>query len=221
MALAAAVLATVLAGCGTQATADLGHGKRLFTGEGRCAQCHVMSRAGAGGTIGPNLDQAFAPARRDGLGESTVSGVVRQQIDNPRRTSAMPADLVTGQGARDVAAYVASAAGVPGEDPGGDGTPGSGANAGRTLFAESGCGSCHALTDAGTAANVGPSLNTLGPSARSLNPQRPDDYVRQSIENPQAYVVKGYPPGVMPAFKGKLSPAEIQTLVSYLHKTGG
>jgi len=215
------VLAMVGVGCGAQETPDLGHGKRLFTGEGRCAQCHTLARAGAGGTIGPNLDHAFAPARRDGLGESTVMGVVREQIDIPRRDSAMPADLVTGNDASDVAAYVASAAGAPGEDPGGDGTPGRGSNPARTLFLESGCGSCHALTDAGTSANVGPSLNTLGPSARSLNPKRPDDYVRQSIENPQAYVVKGYPPGVMPAFKGKLSPAEINTLVAYLHKTGG
>jgi mono/diheme cytochrome c family protein len=36
-----------------------------------------------------------------------VAGVVRQQIENVRRGSAMPADLVTGQDARDVAAYVA------------------------------------------------------------------------------------------------------------------
>lgn len=46
-------------------------------------------------------------ARPRGLGRGTVAGVVRQQIENVRRGSAMPADLVTGQDARDVAAYVA------------------------------------------------------------------------------------------------------------------
>ena len=219
--LTALAFAALGAGCGTQQTPDLANGKRLFTGEGRCAQCHVLGRAGSGANIGPNLDEAFGPSRRDGLGEGTVAGVVRQQIDNVRRGSVMPPDLVTGQDARDVAAYVASAAGVSGEDPGGGGPPAGGSDPGRRLFTESGCGSCHALYDAGTSANVGPSLNTLGPSARSLNPSNPDDYVRESIENPEAYVVKGYPSGVMPAYKGKLSRAEIDTLVTYLNDNGG
>src|SRR3712207_8473170 len=52
----------------------------------------------------PNLDEAFGPSRRDGLGEGTVEGVVHQQIANVRRNSSMPADLVTGKDARDVAA---------------------------------------------------------------------------------------------------------------------
>ncbi len=219
--LAALALAALGAGCGTQEPADLANGKRLYTGEGRCAQCHVLGRAGSDSDIGPNLDAAFGPSRRDGLGEDTVAGVVRQQIENVRRGSVMPPDLVTGQDARDVAAYVASAAGVPGEDAGGGGAPAGGNDPGRRIFVEAGCGSCHALYDAGTSANVGPSLNTLGPSARSINPAAPDDYVRESIEKPEAYVVKGYPSGVMPAYKGKLSRAEIDTLVAYLNKTGG
>ena len=219
--LVALAFAALGAGCGAADTADLANGKRLYTGEGRCAQCHALGRAGSGANIGPNLDAAFGPARRDGLGENTVAGIVRQQIDNVRRGSVMPADLVTGQDARDVAAYVASAAGVPGEDAGGGGTPAGGSDPGRRLFSEAGCGSCHALYDAGTSANVGPSLNTLGPSARSMNPANPDAYVRESIERPEAYVVKGYPPGVMPAYRGKLSPAEIDTLVAYLNKNGG
>lgn len=77
-----------------------------------------MKRAATQGTQGPDLDEAFGPARGSGLGEATIKGVVLDQISGVRKNSIMPADLVTGDDARDVAAYVASAAGVPGEDTG-------------------------------------------------------------------------------------------------------
>jgi plastocyanin len=44
--------------------------------------------------------------------------VVKDQIKIPRRGSIMPADLVKGNDRRDVAAYVASVAGKPGQDTG-------------------------------------------------------------------------------------------------------
>ncbi len=47
-----------------------------------------------------------------------MEGVVHRQIGYPRRNSIMPADLVAGDDARDVAAYVAEVAGIPGEDTG-------------------------------------------------------------------------------------------------------
>jgi plastocyanin len=108
---------------------NLVNGKEKFVEQ--CARCHVLARAGATGVTGPNLDEAFQRARKDGFGESTFEGLVHAQILNPavnpqldpqtgarRDTSYMPADLVTGEDAEDVAAYVASAAGKPGEDTG-------------------------------------------------------------------------------------------------------
>jgi plastocyanin len=77
-----------------------------------------LARAGTTGVSGPNLDEAFGPARRQGLGAGTFEGVVADQVATPLRNSAMPAKLVTGQDAKDVAAYVAAVAGVPGEDEG-------------------------------------------------------------------------------------------------------
>jgi plastocyanin len=118
LALAAVVAAAVLAGCGYEERPDLVNGKTLFVGEGACGSCHALERAGTRGTQGPNLDQAFGPSRQDGLGASTIAGVVREQIAHPRRSSIMPANLVTGADARDVAAYVAAVAGVPGRDSG-------------------------------------------------------------------------------------------------------
>jgi len=120
---------SVLAGCQLKDdNANMVNGKQLFVQE--CAACHTLERAGATGVSGPNLDVAFAQSRADGLGESTFEGVVYGQILHPNRnpqlnpqkysetTPQMPANLVTGQDARDVAAYVASAAAVPGEDEG-------------------------------------------------------------------------------------------------------
>lgn len=117
-ALLLAVLALAVAACGREDEPDLVNGKSLFIGKGTCGSCHTLSRAGTRGTQGPNLDQAFATARRDGLKDTTIEGVVRDQIGNVRMGSIMPEDLVTGDDARDVAAYVAKVAGAGGQDVG-------------------------------------------------------------------------------------------------------
>lgn len=115
MAAIAAVVAVAASGCGRE-DPDLVTGKQLFVE--KCGACHTLARAGTTGVTGPNLDEAFGPARRQGLGTGTFEGVVADQIANPLRNSAMPAKLVTGQDAKDVAAYVAAVAGKPGEDEG-------------------------------------------------------------------------------------------------------
>lgn len=114
---AGALVAVAAAGCGNDEP-DLVNGKELFVGKGTCGSCHTLQRAGTKGTQGPDLDEAFGAARSDGLGEQTVEGVVYDQIGNVRRGSIMPADLVTGEDARDVAAYVAAVAGQGGKDAG-------------------------------------------------------------------------------------------------------
>jgi mono/diheme cytochrome c family protein len=107
----------VAAGCGGEEP-DLANGKRLFAGEGQCGSCHSLARANTRGSVGPDLDKAFANARRDGMNEETVEGIVNYQIQHPRRNSVMKPDLVKGDDARDVAAYVGYAAARPGKDTG-------------------------------------------------------------------------------------------------------
>jgi mono/diheme cytochrome c family protein len=107
-----------VAGCGGKSSADLANGKKLFAGKATCGSCHSLARANTRGTQGPNLDDAFATDRRNGLGESTIEGLVLNQIAHPRSGSIMPAGLVKGDSARDVAAYVAYAAGRTGKDTG-------------------------------------------------------------------------------------------------------
>ena len=131
LALAGIAVASVgLGGCGLiDPGTDLVNGKELFVAN--CSSCHVLQRAGTGAPVGPNLDAAFARARQDGFGESTFEGIVRAQIDSPARKPSrdpqtgdelpvMPADLVTGEDADDVAAYVAKAVGQAGPPPGAD-----------------------------------------------------------------------------------------------------
>ena len=116
---AAATAALASAGCGGDVKgdrADLVHGKQVFVQ--KCGSCHTLARADTKGTVGPNLDDAFAQSLRDGFHRDTVEGVVKEQILYPSVSGVMPAKLLTGQAAVDAAAYVAYAAARPGEDEG-------------------------------------------------------------------------------------------------------
>jgi mono/diheme cytochrome c family protein/plastocyanin len=110
-------VAAAAVGCSPQdEDPDLNNGKALFVQ--RCASCHNLARANSEGkTAGPDLDAAFAAARRDGEGESTIEGIVNGQIQNPVGPQ-MPANLVTGDDREDVAAYVGYAAAKAGQDTG-------------------------------------------------------------------------------------------------------
>ena len=116
--IAVAVIAPVAAGCGHSSQPDLVKGKTLFIGKGTCGSCHSLARAGTKGTTGPDLDDAFSNARASGMTDKTIEGVVRDQIGHVRRGSLMPRNLVKGQDAVDVAAYVGSVAAARGKDSG-------------------------------------------------------------------------------------------------------
>jgi plastocyanin len=116
-AIAAAALLVALTGCRVKDTAgNATNGKKLFVA--KCGSCHVLERAGTKGTTGPNLDAAFAQSRKDGIPSDTIRGLVDAQITHPNRLGVMPANLVKGEDAYDVATYVGRAAGVPGKDTG-------------------------------------------------------------------------------------------------------
>ena len=122
------VAAAVTGGCNlADSGTNLVNGKEQFVA--KCGSCHVLARAETRGVTGPNLDEAFQRARQDGFGQSTFEGLVAAQIANPNRRPShdpvtgdalplMPADIVKGEDAEDVAAYVASAAARGGEDTG-------------------------------------------------------------------------------------------------------
>jgi plastocyanin len=116
--LAAAAAALVLSSCSTHAESDANviAGKQLFVQ--KCGACHVLGRAQTKGTTGPNLDQAFQQALKDGMERSGFRGAIHGWILHPNRFGVMPAKLVTGQKAYDVAAYVAQSVAAGGKDTG-------------------------------------------------------------------------------------------------------
>jgi cbb3-type cytochrome c oxidase subunit III len=199
---AALVLALGLAGagCGTGGLAaegqDKDRGRKLFVAE--CGGCHTLQAAGTRGQTGPNLDDAFAAARAQKFKDTTIQQVVHDQIKFAEPP--MPANLVRGADAENVASYVASVAGING--------PTSGAAApskstdGKTIFKEN-CASCHTLADAGATGTVGPNLDQLKP---------PVDRVRSQV------ITGG---GAMPAFKGTLTDAQIEAVAKYVSQAAG
>jgi mono/diheme cytochrome c family protein len=204
-ALAAALLTA--SGCGTT-TADVQHGRVLFVQ--KCGVCHAMAEAGTTAQIGPNLDDAFAAARATGEGGETIEGIVEAQVEFPRPSNAnpaasMPADVVSGQDLEDVAAYVGMYAGVPGAAP--PSVPG---GPGAQVFANNGCGGCHTLAAAGSGGVTGPNLDEALPGQSAK-------MIEESIADPNAEIVKGYPANVMPQNFGEtLSAKELEDLVQYL-----
>ncbi|HEV7807875.1 MAG TPA: plastocyanin/azurin family copper-binding protein [Solirubrobacteraceae bacterium] len=141
---AAGALAAALGACGTDSVpqdADLIAGKKAFVKS--CGSCHVLSRAGTKGNTGPSLDDAFRVSLSEGFGRDTVRGIVHSQILHPARLQKsskvyMPAKLVDGKLAQDVAAYVASVAALPGKDTGRLGSAVAAAGAGKPIAAKGG-----------------------------------------------------------------------------------
>jgi cytochrome c oxidase subunit 2 len=90
--------------------------------------------------------------------------------------------------------------------------------AGRQIFTDAGCDACHTLGDADATAAVGPDLNQLSGVAQDREPgTSAEDYVKESIVDPPAFVVEGYSGDTMPGnFDDQLTPEEIDTLVKYL-----
>lgn len=206
--------AGVASGCDLQEDADLERGRQLF--QTNCGTCHKLAEAGTGATVGPDLDASFSAARESGMDQDTIEGVVQQQIANPRTIleenpnydkTYMPADIVTGRDAEDVAAYVASVAGIPGIEPPPLGTA-------QEVFSEF-CGSCHTLETAASAGTTGPNLDEVLPG------QSPVD-VATDIRDPEAEIAQGYPAGVMPVFdENRIPPENLGALVEYLLACAG
>jgi mono/diheme cytochrome c family protein len=208
-AFAAVLLALLATGCGSvaaqQEAGGGGNGEQLF--RERCGQCHTLAAAGTRGTIGPNLDQAFADVRAKGFDETTIREVVRGQIaypvsDPPTDAPGMPPEdeLFEGISNKDAAAdavalFVAETAGKPGARP--TQPAGGEAQDTETVFAQN-CGGCHTLSKANTSGTVGPSLDNL-----SISVQQAHDQIANGG-------------GGMPPFKDQLSEEQIQALAEYV-----
>jgi mono/diheme cytochrome c family protein len=94
------------------------------------------------------------------------------------------------------------------------------AKAGATLFISQGCGGCHTFKPAGTNGTVGPDLDKLAEYAKTADQGSLEEFTKESIANPSAYIEQGYS-NSMPNFGSTLSAKQIADLVAYLTENQG
>ena len=96
----------------------------------------------------------------------------------------------------------------------GGGGAAAGAN-GKALFVSNGCNGCHTFKPAASTGTVGPDLDKLSQEAQRAGKPL-EEFIRESIVNPDAYVEPGYQKGIMPGTFSSLPPAQIDALVTFL-----
>lgn len=208
-----AATVAVVGACDASENADLANGRTLFVQN--CAACHTMKEAGSTSVVGPDLDASFAAARASGMDQDTIEGVVESQIENPRKVDEgdptyMPAKILEGDDARDVAAYIGNVAGVPGIQP-----PLAAGGEGGQVFANAGCAACHVLAASASTGNVGPNLDDVLPGQDGA-------MIEQSIVEPDAELSQGFAAGIMPGNYGdSIEPQDLALLVRYLSTCAG
>lgn len=120
---------------------------------------------------------------------------------------------------RDPTVAKAAVAATPAPAAAGGAPPAGGAAAqGRTLATQQGCAACHST---GGAAGVGPTWKGIAGStaqfADGSSGTRDEAYLREAIVSPDAKIVKGFTPGIMPkTFGEKLSADQINALIEYM-----
>jgi cytochrome c551/c552 len=87
------------------------------------------------------------------------------------------------------------------------------AAAGKATFSSAGCSACHEFKAAGSNGTVGPSLDNIKGSATKAG-QPLEQYIKTSIEDPNAFVTPGFHPNVMP--KLPLTPTQIDDLAAFI-----
>lgn len=107
---------------------------------------------------------------------------------------------------------------------------------GREIFLKNGCNACHAIRGVATGA-IGPALNRLYEEALMwINSEEykasqgqattPEEYILESIVNPQAFITPQCPQGPCPAgvmppnYADTIPPADLEKLVDYLSTLG-
>jgi mono/diheme cytochrome c family protein len=225
-ALASAIVVLGLGGCALKhPVTDPANGKLLFIQ--KCGSCHTLAHAGTTGAVGPNLDYAFMQDRIDGITGNAIQGLVSYWIAHPNTQGVMRAKLVSGQNAEDVASYVALVAARPGHDTGQlaqvGAVSGTSPAAGKIVFQNNGCGSCHTLAAANATGTVGPNLDQrlradcATAASQKIRGKTLAECIKTAIVNPYAFIPSGYAAGVMPATFGRtLKPSEITALVTFL-----
>ncbi|UCC86137.1 MAG: c-type cytochrome [Anaerolineales bacterium] len=218
-------------------------GADLF--EINCSGCHGVKGEGIPGLAPPLSDQFFFTQRLQEVGwEGTLEDYIIATVSTGRSVSTRPDQYVGGgkpampawsqrfggplrdDQVHDLAAFVlnweATALGkaeiseLPAPTPGAEEAADPVAR-GQQVYVRGGCAGCHAIQGI-SAGVVGPNLTQIGQvAATRQDGVSAEDYIRESVVNPGAYVVEGYQPNIMPQNYGEqFSNQELDDLVAFL-----
>ena len=90
------------------------------------------------------------------------------------------------------------------------------AQQGERLFEQMGCSTCHLLDRQGRCPIMRGVYGSRVQLADGKTVVADDAYIRESILNPNAKVVSGFKPDVMPNFQGQISEEGILQLIVYI-----
>jgi cytochrome c oxidase subunit 4 len=101
--------------------------------------------------------------------------------------------------------------------PGTGGEPAELVAQGQEVFTgKGGCGACHTIEGL-SSGMVGPNLTHIGTTAAERKPGlSAEQYIRESVENPGAFVVEGFPPAMPATIRQNMTDAEFEALVAFL-----
>ena len=99
------------------------------------------------------------------------------------------------------------------------GAEGSLASQGEKLFQKYACSTCHTNDATGRGPVLAGLYGTNVMLTNDATVVADENYIRESILNPQAKIVKGFT-GIMPTFQGQMSEDDLLKLVSYVHSLG-
>ncbi|MCI0528046.1 MAG: c-type cytochrome [Nitrospira sp.] len=103
--------------------------------------------------------------------------------------------------------------------PGGDTGSGSLASEGQALFEEIGCNACHKIGSRGRGPNLEGVFGKPVPLESGETVVADENYLRESILNPSAKMVKGFRP-LMPPYEGRIGQEELSKLIEYIKSLG-
>jgi cytochrome c oxidase subunit 2 len=199
-------------------------GKALAEKSG-CLGCHALEGKEK---IGPNFGKVFGRKvlLADGTSVTADEEYLRESILDPKAkvVKGYPAVMPTFKGSlspEDMGAIIAYLKSLSGEkEPEKEEREGKGevdaAQKGKKLAETLGCLGCHSIDGS---VRVGPSFQGIYDRQTELEgggkATADEAYLRESINQPRAKVVKGFP-NVMPEFKGKISEEDLSAVIAYL-----
>lgn len=207
-------------------------GKAIFNEKG-CASCHSLDGSRK---VGPSFQKLFGKTEKftDGSEAQVTEDYLSEAIKYPAKTivagynNQMPAfDWLKPEEISALIAFIRSQDGSSVAEGSADGAPkfsfakqsaaATPADRGKALYQSKACIGCHSLDGN---KGVGPSFKGIYGQSQKLvdgsSANVDDAFLKESILQPNAKIVEGYSQGLMPAFEGQLTDAELADLIEFI-----